>query len=233
MTVERSGGVLVTREETLAGREFFAVSLYSSPNAAAAQAESARYAPRGASGRVLHADGLAHAVGALLPDEEQARAECDALLGAEGIAAQMVKITVPEVLLRITATQSQLSTLLQADETLSRAVEELGSIAQQIDGGAIDLQGAQGLVYAQAARMAAVGEELTQRTRGEKEPVSGALSALLAQAAQSAEQTAGQRSPARLAFSSAVRALQIEILSDWAAWRADLAAGGTRRAPMA
>lgn len=224
MTIEPSGGVLVTREQSLPEQCFYAVSLFSSPELLCAQTEAARYASRGAAGVVLAQNGLYHSVGAIFPAQESAERHAAALHAAEGIDAQVVALPLSPVLLRVTATQRQLDALLQAEALGRQAALRLGEIALRIDSGAIDLAGAQSLLDELHGQLAQAGEALAQKSIGGGEPVCERLAALLREAAQEAERLAGLESPARLLFSSAVRALQAELFMQMSAWRAQLGA---------
>ena len=219
MTVEKARGVLVTREETLPAQEFFIVSLYDSADETAAQVESARYAPRGASGAVIRIGGLYHAAGAAYLDKEEAEQAAQAL--SEEIGARAVGTLAPEAILRVTATQMQISSLLQADAALIAAADEFGAIAVRIDSGNIDLQGAQGLLYAQAGRLRAALDEMSVCPDGEE--TSAALKRQLLSACERANRLSEAREASRLRLSSSVRCLQADLIDAFCAYRNALA----------
>ena len=219
MRVEAAKGVLVTREEALAERCFYIVSLYDSADETSARAESARFAPRGSSGAVLRIGGIFHAAGAAFMQEEDALAAAEGL-SAEDISARTVRMTAPQALVRVTASQRQVEALLLADEALFEAVKELGSIAARIDGGDIDLQGAQGLLHAQSGRLQAALDEMDICPKDEQtvESLREQLSCACAQMTALSE----AQSISRLTLSSAVRCLQMHIIGSFCTYRSVL-----------
>lgn len=218
MRVESARGVLVTREETLPAQQFFIVSLFDSADETAAQVESARYAPRGASGAVMKIGGLYHAAGAAFLDHEEAGRAAQELAGE--IDASVACALAPEAVLRVTATQQQLGALLQADAALISAADEFGNIAARIDSGNIDLQGAQGLLYAQAGRLRAALEEM--EICPDSEEISAAIKGQLSLAYELALRLCEAREASRLSFSSSVRCLQAELIGSFCAYRSAL-----------
>lgn len=221
MKVETAAGVLVSRDETLPGYAFYIVSLHASADPLTAQAESACYAPRGASGGVLHADGIWHAVGAVFGDADSAAASAQSLSSAEGIAAQAVTIDAPETSMRITASQRQITALKQADGALPAAIDALGKTAAQIDAGEIDLQGARGQLYAQSARLESIAAELEAAAPQEK--LCRELAGRLKDAAAEALRLSQLENAPRLQFSSSVRCLQARMICEFCAYRQSIA----------
>ena len=219
MRVEAAKGVLVTREETLAQRQFFIVSLYDSADETSALVESARFSPRGGSGAVIRIGGIFHAAGAVFMQEEDATDAAEALL-ADGIPAKVARITAPQALVRITASQKQIEALLLADEALFEAIKELGAIAARIDGGGIDLQGAQGLLHAQACRIQAVCDETA--VCPENEETVKMLRGQLFRARDQMSALSEVQSVSRLALSSTVRCLQMHMIDAFSAYRCTL-----------
>lgn len=224
MRLEEAPAVLVTQDVVLPGRQIFIVCMGCEPDSAAALAASARYAHRGAAGAIWPAEGSCYAAGAVFCDELSAEAHARALVQAENIPAQVLVQELPELTLRITASQRQIDSLTGAEAALYQVSQELGDIALRVDSGQTDMTRAQKDVLAQQARLDAARERLAQSIDGEREPISRALADLLCSHAEDLLALSQENSLARLQFSSAVRAQEIGLLRSLFAWRQSMRA---------
>ena len=222
MKVEIAPGVLVTQEQILPEHIFSIVTLTSGSDRACMQAESARYAARGASGALWHSGGLYHAAGAVFADAEAALSAAQILSAAEGVPAQTLPVRIPGPVLRITATKQQLAALTEADSLLYSAAMHLGDLAAKTDSGEIDFAGAKAILSAQQNALADMYDRLHRLVSGEREPAAQTLVRLLENAAEGTRELSEAQGLSRLQLSSQIRALQLSLLQEFCAWRTDL-----------
>ena len=131
----------VTREITLDGEacSFVRLGAYASP--AEARLSASRLVPRGAAG-YLYADGAEVSVlGNAYASEENAEKAVKALK-AEDISADILTLPAETLILRLTATETQISAFLTGWNALGNAIGVLNDVARRLDAGEIDASAA-------------------------------------------------------------------------------------------
>lgn len=147
---EVSSGPRVTREITLGGMEIYFADLGVHPDETGARIAAASYAPRGAAGVVLAQPDGYHVLGAGYALEADAERIARRLTEQESLSSCVLKLSAPPVALRITARDADTDAIADADRLLLSRLDQLSSMALQIDRG--ELPSASARTLAQVAR---------------------------------------------------------------------------------
>lgn len=163
---EVSSGPQITREITLEGMEMYFADLGVYPDETHARIAAASYAPRGAASVVLSRTDGCHVLGAGYTLEADAERIAKRLIEQESLSSGVLKLSAPPVTLRITARDTDTDAIAGADRLLLSRLDQIASMALQIDRG--ELPSASARTLAQVAR-----SELTKAAKA-LEKVSGA-----------------------------------------------------------
>ncbi len=132
----------VTEDIRLEPLSCYLVVLLSAESPEAARVEAARYVRRGAAGYVLPRDNQYLVIGAAYEAEAEAQKIAQRLGEQEKLTARVLPMASRPVALRVTATQAQLSALVQAEKTFRAIGTQLGEIAYALDAGTLTQDGA-------------------------------------------------------------------------------------------
>lgn len=195
----------ITQEVSFEGSEVYLVALASLDDPAAARVEAARYVPRGAAGYVLEQEGRYLVVGNGYATQAEAARVAASLQEEEAISAQVLHRGAAGALLRVTATQAQLSALVEGEQLSRRLAQELTGHALALDRGERQppvLRAALSLSAQEAAQAAA---RLTKAAGEAPNPVAAGVIDLLTQLSDDCALLAGEDQDTPLSFSSKMK----------------------------
>ena len=134
----------VTRPLALEPFRVYIVSMGDYDDGGRARVEAAGCASSGAAGFVTEVDGRWHVFGALYGSERDARRAASKLSQA-GSGATVIALEAEGLTLRVTAPERQIDAIAAAEAALRDQLDQLGTLARQLDRGEIEPDGAQTL----------------------------------------------------------------------------------------
>lgn len=175
-----SAGVRVTREIDLQGMTVYFADMGVYPDEWLARTSAAEYAGRGAAA-VVHegADGF-HVLGAGYALEADAKRIAGRLGEQEGIESGVLELTAPKRLLRVTAAEGDVDAIVDADRILRAQLDQLNTLALQVDRGEVSVSSARTLAKVAASEVRAAKKRLEDIDGGEDQPVCASMIAQLA-----------------------------------------------------
>lgn len=178
-TEDASAGVRVTRELEFAALTVHFADLGCHADASAARIAAAAYVARGAAG-VVYEDGAGfHVIGAGYALEADAKRIAERLGRQEGIETGVLTLSAPGLSLRVTAPEEDAETIAGADRTLRTQMEQLSTLALQVDRGEVSAASARTLAKVSAAEVRAVRKRMESISGGADQPVCAAMTGML------------------------------------------------------
>ena len=168
-------GPRVTREVDFQGMTVWFADLGAFESEWQARVSAAEYALRGAAGVVREDGGEYRVLGAGYTLEADAKRIAEKLGQQEGISAGVIAMNAPTVSLRITASEGDVETIVNADLILRQQLTQLNSMALQVDRGEISFASARTLSRVAASEIRKARENLEEIPGGEQQPVCAAL----------------------------------------------------------
>ncbi len=123
----------VTRDVSFDALSLYMVELARVGDAAGARIEAARYVPRGAAGYLYQTEDTFAVIGTGFSTRADAESVALALQSEEGIGARVHALTSEEARLRVTATEAQISALIEGEGTLRALTSTLWAHALSLD----------------------------------------------------------------------------------------------------
>ena len=195
----------VTQEVSFAGHEIYLVTLARMEDAALARVEAARYVPRGAAGYVFSEGGSYQVAGNGYATQEEAEKVAASLGEAEGIEAGVVRRGAEGALLRVTATQAQLSALVEGEGMVRRLGQELATYALALDRGERQAPVLRAALSLSAQEAAQAGARLSKAAGEDPNPVAAGVIELLTQLSDDLSLLATEEQDTPLSFSSKLK----------------------------
>lgn len=127
----------ITREVSVDKQEMYIISMCKCNSAAEARMQAAGFTARGAAGYAYEADDGWHVLGAAYDREKDAKRIAQRLKDDEGIEATVLTIGADSVAMRITAPETQIEAIINADQIMRDQTFQLGDMALQLDRGEI------------------------------------------------------------------------------------------------
>ena len=127
----------VTRQIEFAPLEGWCVAMARCDSEQEARLQASAWVGRGAAGCVTRWEGGWAVLGAVYASEKDAQRIARRLSDDEGLGAEALCMKSEGLTLRITAPQAQIDAIAHGDDTLRRQVDQLGSVALQLDRGEI------------------------------------------------------------------------------------------------
>ena len=123
----------VTRDVSFDALSLYMVELTRIDDPTNARIEAARYVPRGAAGYIYTLDGAYLVIGAGYATAAEAEKVAAQLTESEGIAAKVHALSGDNVGLRVTATEAQLSALIEGEQALRALTSAMAAHALSLD----------------------------------------------------------------------------------------------------
>lgn len=195
----------VTQEISFTGLEIYLVTLAQMDDAALARVEAARYVPRGAAGYVFSEGGSYQVAGNGYATREEAEKVAASLSESEDIEAKVLRRGAAGALLRVTATQAQLSALVEGEAIVRRLGQELSVYALALDRGERQAPVLRAALSLSAQEAAQAGARLTKAAGEAPNPVAAGIIELLTQLSDDLSLLAGEDQDTPLSFSSKLK----------------------------
>lgn len=176
---ETSAGPRITREITLEGMEMYFADLGAYPDETNARIAAASYAPRGAAGVVLAQPDGYHVLGAGYALEADAERIAKRLTEQESLSSCVLRLSAPSVALRITARDADTDAIADADRLLQSRLDQIASMALQIDRGELPSASARTLAQVARSELKKAAKTLSRVGGAESQPVCTQLLAQL------------------------------------------------------
>ena len=208
--VERvSAAPRVTRQVVFEALRRWCVSMGCFEDAERARVEAAGSASAGGAGLVREIDGGWHVLGAIYAGEREARRVASRLKD-EGIAAQVLELSAERVAVRITAPEQQIDAIAAADGVLRAQVQQLGTVALQLDRGDIRPDNARTLCALAGTEAAQAGERLAGMPGSKENSLCAKLIEALSKLSKQLDDVAGSRQGDAAAVAGMVRLAEID-----------------------
>lgn len=174
-----SAGVRVTREIDLQSLTVYFADMGVYPDEWLARTTAAEYAGRGAAAVVYEgADGF-HVLGAGYALEADARRIAARLSQQESVEARVLSLSAPKRSLRVTAPEGDVEAIADADRTLRAQLNQLNTLALQVDRGEVSASSARTLAKVAASEVRSAWKRLEEIDGGADQPVCAGLTAIL------------------------------------------------------
>lgn len=123
----------VTQTVVFESMEMYFVSLAQCATAEEARIQASGFTYRGAAGSVYEAEDAWHVLGAAYESQRDAQRIADRLNDEEDIPAALVHVSVDALNMRITAPETQIAAIIEANQILRNQTQQLGAMALQLD----------------------------------------------------------------------------------------------------
>ena len=176
---DASTDLRVTRELTFDGLSVSFADLGCYPDEWQARVAAAGCTGRGAAGVVYaDSDGF-HVLGAGYDLEADAKRIAERLADREGMEAAVLTLSGPAVSMRVTAPESDVEAIAEADLTLRTQLRQLATLALQVDRGECSAASARTLARVAASEVRSARKRLQKISGGDEQPVCASLIAQL------------------------------------------------------
>jgi len=177
---DASAGIRVTQEVCFDSMTIHFADLGCFADEAQARIAAAGFVNRGAAG-VIHSDADGHHVlGAGYSLESDAKRIAGRLEQQESIETNVLTLTAPPLSLRVTAPEEDVNAIVEADRVLRTQLNQLSTLALQVDRGEIFAASARTLAKVAAAEVRTARKKLEKIAGSADQPVCAAMIAMLA-----------------------------------------------------
>ncbi len=189
---EASTGIRVTREIDFEALTLYFADLGCHADSSQARIAAAAYAERGAAGVVYSAADGFHVLGAGYALEADAKRIAERLGQQENIATSVLTLTAPALSLRVTAPEEDVETIVEADRTLRTQLNQLNTLALQVDRGELSERSAKTLSKVAASEVRTARKRLEKISGSSDQPVCAALIRMLASLEENLSDVSGE-----------------------------------------
>lgn len=176
---DASSGVRVTREIDFQGLTVYFADMGVYPDEWQARVAAAEVAGRGAAASVYGDAAGFHVLGAGYALEADAKRIAERLGEQEGIGANVLSLSAPTVSLRVTAPEGDAEAIADADRILRAQLDQLNTMALQVDRGEISHASARTLARVASSEARSARKRLEEIDGGADQPVCAGLVAQL------------------------------------------------------
>ena len=201
----------VTEEISLEGVEAYCVSFGNFSTSQEARIEAARFTSRGAAGYVREEDGF-YILGAVYEQESDAKRVAEQISQSEGIECSVYPLQAGGARLRVTAGESQLALLREAETQLRSQARIVGELAFQLDRGEISSDQARTILAVCASQVSQPLEALREIPGAQENAICGGLLEILESFHASCSLLSMENSASALSLSGKIKYNYIEVL---------------------
>lgn len=176
---DASTGVRVTREIDFQAVTIHFADLGCFADESQARIAAAGYTDRGAAGVVYSAADGFHVLGAGYALEADAKRIADRLGQQEGIETSVLTLTAPALSLRVTAPEEDVEAIAEADRVLRTQLNQLNTLALQVDRGEVAAISAKTLARVAASEVRSAKKKLEKISGSAQQPVCAAMISIL------------------------------------------------------